>query len=149
MVGTTQTSIVRRAAQAAVVFLLAVVVGWCLFAIAQPLLATENAKATRQLLTNASALNTAGNVGAADMPQCRETATYLSWSTGTASGAVTMESSYDSAYTGTWAPLQVVTFSGTAPKQDLVQITGIHLNLRARVSTVLAGGTVSVWQVCN
>jgi hypothetical protein len=62
---------------------------------------------------------------------------------------VTIESSFSDTYTGVWAPLAVVPFAATAPKQDLVQITGVHLNLRARVSTVLAGGVVDVWFVCN
>lgn len=84
------------------------------------------------------------------MSRCRESALYIAWGTGVTSGVVTVESSYDPAYTGTWASLAVVTFAGTAPNQDIVQITGIHAALRARITTIVAGGgTVSSYLHCN
>lgn len=89
--------------------------------------------------------------GSGMMSRCRESAVYIVWSTGVTSGAVTVESAHDAAYTGTWASEAVVTFSGTAPKQDIVQITGIHAALRSRISTVVAGsgGSVSSYIHCN
>lgn len=105
---------------------------------------------TRAMLVNQSALNgTHTPIGAAYMPRGRESAIYISWGTGTVSGVVTVESARGNTYTGTWATLATVTFSGTAPKQDIVQITGIHENIRCRISTVLAGGTVSSWILVN
>lgn len=103
---------------------------------------------TKSMLSAASALSTAASIGPGYMPQCRETAIYLQWSAGVASGAVTIESAHDPAYTGTWAPLAVVASSG-ASREDIIQITGVHAAIRTRISTVLAGGTVSTWAVCN
>ena len=88
-------------------------------------------------------------IGAAFMPRCRESAAYVVWGTGVTAGVVEVETAHDGAYTGTWAPLATVTFSGTAPKSDVVQVTGIHLALRTRISTVISGGTVSTYFVCN
>lgn len=88
-------------------------------------------------------------VGSAYMSQCRETAIYVDWLTGVTSGVMQVESSVGDAYAGTWAPLATVTFAGTAPNQDLVQITGVHWALRTRISTVVVGGLVSTWLVCN
>lgn len=81
--------------------------------------------------------------------QIRELAVYLDWGTGTVSGAITVETAHALEYTGTWAPLVVVPFAGTAPKEDVIQITGIFGAIRTRVSTVLAGGTVKTWFVGN
>lgn len=101
-------------------------------------------------MTAASALNaTHTATGSGLMARCREVAVYVNWGTGVASGAVTVETAMDLNYAGTWAPLAAVTFSGTAPKADIVQITGIHGAVRSRVSTVLAGGTVDTWLQCN
>lgn len=87
-------------------------------------------------------------LGVGTMPNCRETAIYIVWGAGTNAGGITVESSYDGAYAGTWAPLTVVAWSA-ASKQDIVQITGIHGALRTRVSTSVTGGTVSTYAVCN
>lgn len=68
---------------------------------------------------------------------------HINWGTGVISGAVTVECADSAAYAGTWAPIAVVTFSGTAPKQDYVYSPGMPRCIRHRVSTVLAGGTVT------
>src|SRR6185295_8585263 len=72
----------------------------------------------------------------------QRTTSTIKWGTGVVSGAVTVEGADDPAYTGTWAPIAVVTFSGTAPKEDYVQADGSFGAIRHRVSTVLSGGTV-------
>lgn len=111
--------------------------------------ATETTRVTMTMLSSASALNATGTAaGASIMPACRESVIYVKWSAGVGAGAVTIESSDDSAYAGTWAPLTVVTQSG-ASREDIVQITGIHLNLRSRISTLVTGGTVSTILGCN
>lgn len=110
--------------------------------------ASEQTVTARQLLVAKSALNTAVADGG-HMANCRESAIYLDWGTGVTSGAVTIETAVDQNYTGTWAPLLVQAFAATAPKQDVVQITGIHWAIRTRISTVLAGGVVNTWLVCN
>lgn len=124
---------------------LALAIGWHLTP-----RASETAVRNIRLLNAQSVDETVSDaVGPAYMPQCRESAVYVDWGTGVASGVVEVETAHDAAYTGTWAPLATVTFAGTAPDQDIVQITGIHLALRTRISTVLAGGTVSTYFVCN
>lgn len=111
--------------------------------------ADDHTVTAQKLLSAKSTLNAAALVGSSYMGQCRETAIYVDWGTGVASGAVQIETAVDDNYTGTWAPLQLVTFAAAAPKQDVVQITGVHWAIRTRISTVLAGGTVNTWIVCN
>lgn len=111
--------------------------------------ATEQAKSPIQMLNAATVLNASGTtVGAAVLPQCRESAIYIRWNASAAAGSVTLESASDTAYTGTWAPMAVIAFT-TASKEDIIQVTGIHLNLRTRVSSAITSGTVSSWLVCN
>lgn len=131
-------------------FLSMVVAGYCLASLlfTPAIRASESTVVAQRMLNARSALNTTSVIGG-PMANCRESAVYVDWGTGTASGAVTIESAVDANYTGTWAPLIVVTFSATAPKQDIVQITGVHWAIRTRISTVLAGGTVNTWLVCN
>jgi hypothetical protein len=83
------------------------------------------------------------------MARCRETAVYVDWTTGTLSGGVVVETAMTQGYTGRWAPLATVTFSGTAPLQDVVQITGAHQWLRTRVDTAVGSGTVNTYILCN
>ncbi len=113
--------------------------------------ASEQTVTQTRLLNNATATATTAPVVGGPMANCRETAIYVAWATGVTSGAVTVETAVDANYTGTWAPLQVVTFSATAPKQDVVQITGIHWAIRTRISTVVVGNGngVTTWLVCN
>lgn len=76
-----------------------------------------------------------------------EIAAYISWGSGVTAGAVSVETANEAGYTGTWAVLATVTFSGTAPKQDVVQVTGAHGAIRTRVETAVANGTVTTWFV--
>ncbi len=117
---------------------------------APPLSATTPTGQQAQLLATASAANATGTVvGPAFMARCQQTAIYIDWGTGVASGAVTIESAVDNNYAGTWAPLFTDTFVSGAPKQDILQITGVHWAIRTRISTVIAGGTVNSWLVCD
>lgn len=72
-----------------------------------------------------------------------ETTHHISWGTGVTAGVVEIEVADDPAYTGTWAPVATVTFSGTAPKQDYVRVAGAYKAMRHRISTAVADGTVS------
>jgi hypothetical protein len=131
----------------AVVLLLA---GSGLYVFSRPVRASETQVIAQVLQTAASASNaTHTPIGPGLMARCRESAVYIDWGTGVTSGAIKVETAVDANYTGTWAPLATVTFAGTAPNQDVVQITGVHWAVRTRISTVLAGGTVNTWLVCN
>lgn len=137
---------IRRSVLAFYLLLAALGVGTCVYT--QHVAAEEVTVTSQHLLTAATATTANAVVGPGFMPRCRETAVYVVWSAGVGAGAVTIESSFDPAYAGTWAPLQVVTQTG-ASRQDIVQITGAHAALRTRVSTTVTGGTVDTWLVCN
>lgn len=65
---------------------------------------------------------------------------HIQWATGVTAGEVTIECADSSGYTGTWAPMAVVTFSGTAPKEDYVYTPGCPKALRHRITTTVSGG---------
>lgn len=103
-------------------------------------------------LSSASTDETLGaSVGADAMGYAREVAVYVDWSTSVVSGEVCVETAHDAAYVGTWAVLSpCITFAGTAPKQDVLQMTGVHGAVRTRVNTVVSGGTgVTTWIIGN
>lgn len=68
---------------------------------------------------------------------------YVVGSTGVTAGAVTLEASHDAAYSGTWDTLATVAVPAGAV--DSVVIDAPHRFVRARVSTAVVGGTVSVY----
>lgn len=72
-----------------------------------------------------------------------ETTHLFKWSDGVTVGEVTIEAADDETYPDTWAPIQVVTFSGTAPKQDYVRIPGTYPVIRHRITTPVDAGTVT------
>lgn len=109
--------------------------------------AAENIVVDREVISGAAAGGTAGTLGTA-VTRCRETAAYVVWSAGATAGVVVIESAHDATYTGTWASLATVNWSA-ATKVDIAQITGIHRALRARISTSVSNGTVTVRFVCN
>lgn len=74
---------------------------------------------------------------------CLDTTHLIKWSDGVTVGEVTIETADDEAYADTWAPVAVVTFSGTAPKQDYVRIPGAYALLRHRITVPVDAGTVT------
>lgn len=142
------TSYIRRNFNPSIAFVVFVV----LMALAPFVFATDN-PATQGipiLLNAASASNATGTVmGSGTMSRCRESAIYIQWSAGTTSGGVTVETAHDSAFTGTWATLGAAIPWVSGSREDVLQITGIHGAIRTRISTVIGGGTVSTWLVCN
>ncbi|MDD2857799.1 MAG: hypothetical protein PHU75_03905 [Candidatus Nanopelagicales bacterium] len=73
------------------------------------------------------------------------TVLYLRWSAGCSAGAVTFETAEDdqAGSAGTWAPLATVNWSA-ASKVDEIKIFGAIGTIRARISTNVVGGTVTV-----
>jgi hypothetical protein len=69
-------------------------------------------------------------------------AIYITGSSGVSSGAVTIETAATAAEAGTWAPLAVVTVVATTT--TVVQWSGTMAFVRARVTTTVVGGTVTV-----
>lgn len=72
-----------------------------------------------------------------------EFAFYVSWSAGVTAGAVTIETADDKDYQGTWAELGTVT-APPASRQDVLHFSGVLIAVRARISTAVTGGTVTV-----
>lgn len=67
---------------------------------------------------------------------------YVDWAAGVSAGVVVVETAPSPTYAGTWALLQTFTFSGGAVAFD--RVAGALLSVRARVTTNVVGGTVSV-----
>jgi hypothetical protein len=78
----------------------------------------------------------------------REHTIYIIGSAGVSAGAVQFETATTSDYAGTWAPLGAAVTVGSDTTQ-IVQVTGALLWIRARISTNIANGTVTVEYVGN
>ena len=87
-------------------------------------------------------------LGAGIMPQIKEGSFYTVFSPGVTAGVVQLEGAHRDDFTGTWANLATITFA-TADTAHRTNFTGCHMCLRARISTAVAGGTVSVVFVGN
>jgi hypothetical protein len=68
---------------------------------------------------------------------------YLVGSAGVSAGAVTIEASHDPDYAGTWDATEAAV-TVVASTVAYVRVSGPHLALRARISTNVVDGTVSV-----
>lgn len=87
---------------------------------------------------------TTGNGTVLDMNNvAKESIFVVTWGAGTSAGVITLEMSDDATYTGTWAPMAVVTWVSASTKIG-VSVTGSLRYVRARISTTVVGGTVGV-----
>lgn len=87
-----------------------------------------------------SAENDAVTVGPADMSRVRETTVYVEFGPNTSAGVVTIEAAPYQEYTGTWAQVTTISWAA-ANRAHYASVTGVHLALRARISTTVVGGT--------
>lgn len=94
------------------------------------------------VLQNAGAATAAGLV-IAPPPSFRRHKINIKGSAGVASGGVTIESNNDPADTGTW---NVLTPEITVVASTDIEYTfeGVYQFIRARISTIVVGGTVTV-----
>lgn len=98
---------------------------------------------TKEIMTAKSALNAVSDeIGPVEMSNINELTIYIVGSAGVVSGAVQVEEAHLSGYAGTWAP-NGSPVTVTADTVKSVKVAGVAHVARARVSTVLAGGTVS------
>jgi len=93
--------------------------------------------AAKSVVGTVSAAVKVGKLGLVD------TTHYITWGDGAISGEVTIESASKAGYTGTWAPIAVVTFTSDGPKEDYVRVQGAYGALRHRISSPVSGGTVT------
>tara|TARA_Y100000310_G_scaffold296953_1_gene329613 strand:+ start:1165 stop:1503 length:339 start_codon:yes stop_codon:yes gene_type:complete len=83
---------------------------------------------------------TAGAVGVSGL---RHMTVLIEWSAGVSAGVVEVEEASTTTYAGTWSNITTVT-TGAASSTDAVHIEGSYKALRARISTAITGGTVTV-----
>ena len=93
---------------------------------------------------------TTGNGTEANLAgQCSALLFYIKGSSGVSAGAVTLESASVSGYAGTWAPIGSAITVGNNTEQ-MVAVAGVpYLIVRARISTTVADGTVTVRLVAH
>lgn len=106
------------------------------------------AKFHEVLIAQGSAEDVAGSLGKVLVSAVRELAVYVVFSPGTSAGAVAIKGAHDLDFTGTWANIGTVTWAA-ANRVHHVAVTGVHLAVRARISTAIEGGTVDVLAVGN
>lgn len=92
---------------------------------------------------------TSGNGAEVDLGgETREVTAYIEFSAGVTAGAVQIETAHAAGYTGTWAPLGAAV-GFTASSVKVAQAAGVFRAIRARISTAVTGGTVTVRIVAN
>lgn len=106
----------------------------------------EAARADLALFTAKSALNESGTISLCG--EAREIMVYVAFSSGTTAGAVAVETSADSSYAGTWAPIETITWQA-ASRTHYIGATGSFRIVRARISTAIVGGTADAWITAN
>jgi len=101
----------------------------------------------RQVMDAKSALDAVSDeIGPNDNANINELTYYIVFGTGVISGAVQPETSHLSGYTGTWSPEGSPVSSGNNVVKH-VSVTGVTQIRRVRISTVLGGGTVSIFAI--
>jgi hypothetical protein len=100
------------------------------------------------LLDTKTALNEAGYANSADLAGSSEVGVYVTFNAGAAAGVVLIETAPASDYTGTWAILATVNWAA-ATKVHYVALTGAVRAIRARISSAVTSGTVTVQLVAN
>jgi len=97
----------------------------------------------KRLIDAKTALNDVGG-GGVDVAGCANLCFYIVGNGAVSGGAVTIEESHDPTFAGAWtavgAAVTVIANGVAAP----VRLAGTAKAVRARISTVLAGGTASV-----
>ena len=115
-------------------------------------MATQNVN-KRALTATLQSAQTTGNgtavkVLVASDTGVREHTFYIIGSAGVSAGAVQIETAMSDTYAGTWAPLGAAITVGNNTVQ-IVQVTGALDWVRARISSNITNGTVTVEYVGN
>lgn len=93
-----------------------------------------------ETLQNAAA---SGNGSAVYCGSAAHIVVYANWSAGGSGGVLSIEEAPTDDYAGTWSVLATVTQAG-ASQIDAVHFSGSYRAVRARLTTPVAGGTVTV-----
>jgi hypothetical protein len=89
-----------------------------------------------------------GNGEAVELNGVRQLTAYITGSAGVSAGAVQLEHAPSKDYTGTWAALGAAT-TVVANTTNAVSVQATVKAVRARISTPITGGTVTVLLVAN
>jgi hypothetical protein len=100
------------------------------------------------LIDAETAINTAGAIGVSDIAQIVEMGIYVEFSSPAAAGTVLIETASSESYAGTWAVLATVNWAA-GDKCHFVALTGCYRVIRARISSAITSGTVTVRAVGN
>lgn len=95
------------------------------------------------LATQTAAQLAAATLGPGTATRAKEWVAYAKFGAGTTAGVVTVEAASDPNDAGTWASIGTLSWSA-ASKTEKLNFTGIHSAIRARISTNVVGGTVTV-----
>jgi hypothetical protein len=95
-------------------------------------------------------VNATTGVGeAVELGGVRVITAYITGSAGVSAGAVQLEHAPSKDYTGTWAALGGAAVTVVANTTAAVVVAGTAKAVRARISTPIVGGTVTVLLVAN
>ena len=100
------------------------------------------------LIDDLTSANAAGYANVADIAHCTEFAFYVAFNHTSAAGTVLIETARSDDYAGVWAVLATVNWSAI-DKTHYVAITGVVKSLRARISSAITSGKVTVEMVAN
>lgn len=100
------------------------------------------------LIDAKTALNEVGTVGVSDSAQLAECAFHVEFDGTSAAGVVLIETASSPTYGGTWATLATITWAA-ASRSHYAAITGVFMCIRARISSAVTSGTVTVKFVGN
>lgn len=101
-----------------------------------------------RFFTGGQATASATALGPGTVSRVREVTLYVRTIGAVTSGQVLLEAADDPAFTGTWVALATINPNAT-DTMFTASVTGVHLALRARISTIIGGGTVDVTLVGN
>lgn len=100
----------------------------------------------KQVMAAQSALNALSTeLSPTDLGSVDELTYYIVFGAGTGAGAVQIESAHTTGYTGAWAAEGSPVAWVQASKVHKVSIAGASYVSRARISTLVTGGTVDVY----
>jgi hypothetical protein len=100
--------------------------------------------------TGIASLNAVSEVSAiSEIGGAQEISYYIVFGTGTTAGAVQIESAHTATYAGVWAAEGSPVAWAAADRVHKLSITGVTPFIRARVSTLVANGTVDIYIAVN
>ncbi len=105
-------------------------------------------KIDQVLIDALTLINTTGNVNIADIANSDELAFYVEFDHTSSAGVVLIETASSDTYAGTWAVLATITWSAI-DKCHYVAVSTPVRAVRARISSAVTAGTVSVRMVAN